>query len=115
MSNDLTWQQLSNKCPANAIVVANGTVKIDVSLLTGDPIESLSDSGVVEAISKLLAFAEKAQSTINTGLVTPNRLNSFSSTFGNIDDSGDATTITITRFCISKAPIDSNSIIGTNN
>ena len=119
MSSDITWQQLANAAPTDAIVVSGGDVIISVSKLTGDTVASLASTGVIEFCNKLMADAEIAQTTINANgnspLVTPNRLRSFST--------GWATSITfingvahnkVTRSLESFVALDENNPRGVN-
>jgi hypothetical protein len=88
--NDLMWSQLSAKLSANTIATSNGSlalpagVYINVSALTGDTIDSVSDMSVVEAMVKLLKAAREAQITANTGQAVGEQLNAFPQpSFGN--------------------------------
>lgn len=62
---DLTWAQVAAKAPTDAIVVSAGKVMIDVSLLTGDTVDALSDEGVTEFMIKLHDACNQAQTTAN--------------------------------------------------
>ena len=76
---DLSWNEVKNACPANAIFddVSNG-VCINVSALTGDAINDLANEGVIEAIYKLIDYCYAAQTVKNNGLPTGSKLTAFS-------------------------------------
>lgn len=113
MPNDLTFQQLANAAPAGAISLSGDDVVISASLLTGDTIDALSASGVVEFCIKLLGAAEAAQTTANTGVATGSRLNSFFSTFSSVSLSNSGPTAQSTRSVTGVVPLNVNEITGT--
>lgn len=65
MANDLTFQQLSDALPVGAITASGGNITISVSAVTGDTYASANNTGVVEAIAKLLRAAQQAQAEAN--------------------------------------------------
>lgn len=83
---DLTWQQLQTEIgTAGAIAISGTTVAIDVSLVTGDATDALTDAGVLKFVDKLLSYCLAAQTTANGGQVAGERLNSFSApTYGSV-------------------------------
>jgi hypothetical protein len=117
MIDDLTWQQLQTAIAVNnAITVSGGKVVIDVSLVTGDTIGSLSDKGVIEFCHKLLNAAYKAQTAANQNIATGQRLNSFSQPiFGSIaiDQDGNSR-LTITRQVTALVELDQDNPVGIN-
>lgn len=115
MPNDLTFQQLANAAPSGAITLSGSDVVISLSTLTGDNIDSLSKTGVVEACIKLLNAAEIAQSQANIGSVSPNRLNSFFSTFSSVTTTGGIATTQNTRSVAGVVTLNQDAITGTNN
>lgn len=120
--SDLTWAQLGEKLPAGAIALAaagdmDGKVVIDVSALTGDVIDSLTDTGVVELITKILSGCELAQVTVNEGVVAGDRLNSFpTSNYGSPTRNPTDGLLYAQRIqqIVSRAPLNVDMAIGTN-
>ena len=116
--NDLTWQQLQAAIGVSgAITLVSGKVVIDPSLITGDTLDSLNDYGVLEFIYKLLGFGQKAQSQLNQGRTSGNRLNSFGSTiFGAVSqaETGEAR-LTASRNITVVVNLDQDNPNGVNN
>lgn len=82
---DLTWQQLQDKLPAGSITVVSGKVTIDVGILCGITADAMTDTGVVKFAASFLNAAQQAQSTVNEGQTTGERLSAFNPvTNGNV-------------------------------
>lgn len=62
---DLKWSEVNAKLPAGSIAVVSGKVMIDVSAVTGDVVDALTDEGVTEFAFKFLEGAGQAQITAN--------------------------------------------------
>lgn len=100
---NLTFQELQTALEADGLpsaIVVDATankVFIDVSVLTGENITSLSQSGVVEALYKLRKGAGAAQETVNEGQIDGERLAAFpASSFGAPVDGFVSTTLVST-------------------
>lgn len=75
---DLTWQQLADQLPANAIVIdPNGKVTIDVGTVISINADALTDVGVVKFFSVLFTAANKAQIAANQNQADGERLTAF--------------------------------------
>lgn len=99
---DLTFQQLLDQLPANSFTVAAGKVTLDLSVLTGNTIDGLTDKGVIKALNLLLDAAQKAQAAVNVGQAVGERLAAFPvPNFGNVAN-GYATT---TRTFVSRSEV----------
>lgn len=109
---DLTWQQLADQLPVNAIIVVGEKVTIDVSIVTALTADALTDVGVVKFFSVLFTAANKAQTTANTNQVQGERLAAFNpATIGNVVDGY----ITLTRPFVCRSELaTATNIIGTN-
>ena len=110
--NDLTWQQLADKLPTGAIVVTNGKVTIDVSLVNASTVDQLSDSGVIKFFSLLFTAANKAQVDANANQADGEKLTTFSpATIGNNANGY----ITLTRPFICRSELATAvNIVGSN-
>ena len=115
MPSDLTFQQLADAAPAGAITVSGGDVKISASTLTGDSITALTATGVIELCLKLLNAAELAQAAANSGVVTPNRLASFFSSYSAVTTVNGVATTQNTRSVTGILTLNQDQITGTNN
>jgi hypothetical protein len=115
MPSDLTFQQLADAAPTGAITVSGSDVIISMSTLTGDTINTLSQTGVIEACIKLLNAAEIAQATVNTGIVSPNRLSSFFSSYSSVTTTNGIATTQNTRSVSGVVTLNQDAITGTNN
>ena len=92
MATDLTFEQIATALPANAVAVENGSVVINISALTGDPVAALTDGGVLEAMYKLIQGCTAAQTTVNETAADGEALAAFSvGAFGGLQqlDNGD--------------------------
>lgn len=109
---DLTWQQLADQLPANAITITNGKVTIDTSLVTDKTLDALGDMGVVKFFSVLFTAANKAQAAANEGQDNGEKLAAFSpATIGTATDGF----MTLTRPFVCRAELATAvNIIGTN-
>ena len=112
---NLTFQELLTALEADglpsAIVVdaAAKKVFIDVSVLTGENITSLSQSGVVEALYKLRKGAGAAQQTVNENQADGEQLAAFPpSSFGPPVDGFVSTTL-VSSFLI---PLNEHTVNG---
>ena len=121
MPNDLTFQQLADNAPADAVQVSDGTtalssgVYINVSNLTGDSIQALSDAGVVETMIKAVRAAQAAQTSVNANVSPGQQLNAFPpSSFGT--PTQDANTgqffAQITAAVTGRAPLSVDDTVG---
>lgn len=121
---DLTWTQLAAETPANAIALSDGTapltagVYINISALTGDTVNSLSSTGVLEAMYKLRLAAGEAQATVNAaansgaGPDDGEALAAFPPfTFSQISVEGTATVTQVSNFVL---PVSFNTVLGQN-
>ena len=123
MATDLTWTQLSAQCPANSILSSNGTTPLAAGLylslsnLTAETIDTLGDSGVIEALSKLLRYSQQAQSAANAGVSSPNRLAAFSTANGiPVQDATSGEWLVTTTYTTSvRYPLNIDSPIGATN
>lgn len=115
MPSDLTFQQLADAAPAGAITLSGSDVIISMSTLTGDTIDALSKPGVIEACIKLLNAAEIAQAAANTGVVSPNRLGSFFSSYSSVTTTNGIATTQNTRSVSGLVTLNQDEITGTNN
>lgn len=121
MPADLSFSQLAAKTPANSILLSDGTtplaagIYINVSNLTGDTIDQLSDSGVIETVAKLLSSCQEAQTAANVGITAPNRLAAFNVTNG-VPALIDGTyQVTSTYTTSVRYPIDTDNPVGSTN
>ena len=117
MANDLTFQQLSNQSPADAIQVSDGStplnagVYINVSNLTGDSIQALADAGVVETALKLIQSCRDAQESVNSGLSPGNAFPAV--TFGAPSNDGSGNYFAnITAAVSARAPLSVDDVVG---
>lgn len=112
--NDLTWQQLAEQLPADAIKVgSNGQVIIDTSLVTSTSNTALTELGVVKFFSVLFSAANKAQIAANESQADGEKLTTFNpATIGNAVDGY----ISLTRSFTCRAELaTANIIIGSSN
>ena len=109
---DLTWQQLAEQLPSNAISVSNGKLTIDVAAIINADSSSLSTAGVIKFFSVMFSAANKAQTTANASQDTGEKLAAFSpATVGNAVDGY----ITLTRPFVCRAELaTATNIIGIN-
>lgn len=85
--SDLTWQQLSDELPPGAIEINSAgspsdeadsaEILINVGQLVGSSVATLTDLGVVKALTLLLDAALSAQTTANIGQMPGERLATF--------------------------------------
>ena len=121
---DLTFTELGAACPANSIVLSNGTtplaagVYINASNLTGDTIDALTDAGVLELMFKLRQFAGTAQTTVNAaanagaGPDPGEALAAFPPyVYSNISADG---TVTVSQISAYTVPVSFNTVLGQN-
>lgn len=111
--NDLTWQQLADKLPTNAIKVdTNGKVVIDVGIVNTATADALTDSGVVKFFSMLFTAANKAQTDANAQQEDGEKLSAFSPATIGANANG---YITLTRPFVCRSELaTATNIIGTN-
>lgn len=81
---DLSFEQLQAEFDSDGDVffvgedtLGNLGVMISLTVLSGGPIEDLTSTGVVKAVSRLLDLCRKAQTTANQSLQSGERLNAF--------------------------------------
>jgi hypothetical protein len=116
MANDLTFQQLQDAIGSAGAISYDATegIRIKIAAITGDTYTGLTSTGVIEALSKLLAAAYKAQVTVNASAPIGARLNAFSQPALGIptgDANGNYYTVA-TYTMQSQSPIDLNSVVG---
>lgn len=110
---DLTWQQLAEQLPPNAISVSsNGKLMIDIAAIISAESSSLSTQGVVKFFSIMFSAANKAQTIANESQDNGEKLVAFNpATIGNAVDGY----ITLTRPFVCRAELaTATNIIGTN-
>lgn len=95
--SDLTFSEISN-AGNNCCIVENGKVLIDVSLLTGQPISTLDDAGVFEAIAKLMQAGYAAQDEKNETLATGLKLNAIAEPSSNVPALDGGTIVATTSY-----------------
>jgi hypothetical protein len=115
---DLTFQQLSDAIGGSspAISVTGGVVSLNLSALT-DGATTLAATGVVEALFKLLKFANAAQTTLNTGnTVVGTRLSAFGlpAYQAPVINSDGSITSTASITLQAKSIVDNAGIVGTS-
>lgn len=78
MPADLTYAQLSAALPTGSVIddPTHGVI-LKCSAITGDNIDELSDTGVVETLFKLVRAAHSAQASVNQNEPAGQRLNAF--------------------------------------
>ena len=110
---DLTWQQLLDQLPANAVKVdAGGKVVIDVSVVTGTTADALTDVAVVKFFNVMFSAANKAQTAANSGQVDGEKLAAFAPATIGANANG---YITLTRqFTCRSELATATNIIGSN-
>lgn len=107
---DLTWAQLETALGSNgAISVVGGTIVIKPSLITGDSLETMAASGVVEFMHKIRSACSSAQTTVNNGQAIGDRLAAFPAQTATTPIDG---YVTITQQIVSRVPLNTNSIVG---
>lgn len=109
---DLTWQQLADKLPANAVKLDTGKVIIDVGVLTGTTVDGLTDTGVVKAIAALMSAGFQAQATVNEPQVAGEKLAAFNTPVNGAIASG---YVPITRAIVTRAELASATNIVAPN
>lgn len=110
---DLTWQQLADQLPVNAIKIdTNGKVVIDVGIITSTSADTLTSVGVIKFFSLLFTAANKAQIAANESQPDGEKLTAFNpATIGTAVDGY----ITLTRPFICRSELaTATNIIGTN-
>ncbi|OLP18083.1 hypothetical protein BST81_13745 [Leptolyngbya sp. 'hensonii'] len=108
---DLTWQELQDELPANSITVSGGKVVIDVGVLTGDTVDALTDTGVLEFLYKIREAAGLAQETVNETQVDGEKLDSFPGfTFSPVIDGY----VEVSQTSSFKLPVNTAVIVGPN-
>lgn len=110
---DLTWQQLAEQLPLNAVSVgSNGKLIIDVATIINTDSSNLSTAGVVKFFSVMFSAANKAQNAANESQDNGEKLTAFSSaTVGSAVDGY----IALTRPFVCRAELaTATNIIGTN-
>lgn len=117
---DLSFLQLSQRLPSNALVLGaagslDGKLCIDIAALTGDAIDELSDTGVVEFVAKLLDAAERAQTAANVNLPVGDRLNAFPTSNFSTPLRAEDGVIYSQRIqqVVSRARIDVDTVVGS--
>ena len=73
--SDISFHELAQQLPSNAIVASGDTVLIDLKRLMGESAVATPDRKVGEALSKLLVAAAKTQDVYNQTAAQP--LNSY--------------------------------------
>lgn len=118
VKSDLTWQELQAELTAlgytNAIAVSGGKVVIDVGVITGETVDGMTDSGVVEFLYKIRQAAGNAQETVNEAITnTAEQLTSFPAfSYGAPTADGFVSVTQVSSFLI---PLNTSSILGTND
>jgi len=121
---DLTFTQLAAASPANSIVLSNGTaplaagVYLNASNITGDTIDALTDTGVLELMFKIRQYAGIAQTTVNAaanggdGPDPGEALAAFPPyAYSNISADGEVTVSQTSAFTL---PVNFNTVLGQN-
>lgn len=115
MANDLTFNQLSNALPAGSIIVdSTHGVMLKASAITGDSIDDLNDTGVVETLFKLVRAANQAQNVVNQNASAGQRLNAFPAPVPSTPTIGANNEIRarMTVSVVAEMPVDPNAAIG---
>lgn len=114
MANDLTFQQLSDALPAGSISAAANTVTVNLGLVTGDSYATITSTGVVEALSKLLRAAQLAQATANETALAGQALAAFGTgSLGALETLADGTIQTQVNYSLSTVlKLDANNAVG---
>ena len=121
---DLTFTQLAAASPANSIVLSDGTtplaagVYLNASNITGDTIDALTDTGVLELMFKIRQYAGTAQTTVNAaanggdGPDPGEALAAFPPyTYSNISADGE---VTVSQTSVFTLPVNFNTVLGQN-
>ena len=121
---DLTFTQLAAASPANSIVLSDGTtplaagVYLNASNITGDTIDALTDTGVLELMFKIRQYAGTAQTTVNAaanggdGPDPGEALAAFPPyIYSNISIDGNVTVSQTSAFTL---PVNFNTVLGQN-
>lgn len=81
---DLTYEQLAAQVESadDAFFVGedtagNITVLISVTALVGQPVENLTDAGIIKLVTRLTNFCRKAQDSANETQIEGEKLNAF--------------------------------------
>ncbi|OLP18081.1 hypothetical protein BST81_13735 [Leptolyngbya sp. 'hensonii'] len=117
MPSDLTFsdaQIASGVSGTFTYDAGNDDVLISVKKITGDSYAALTDTGVIEFVSKLLNLCEKAQTSVNATAVAGSRLNAFQSPVYGVpsqEANGDFYA-SVTYTMIARAPLSLNDPIG---
>lgn len=108
---DLTWQQLESALGSLGVVsISGGTIVIKPAVLTGDTMDSLTSSGVIEFMHKLREACSAAQSTVNNGQAVGERLAAFPASTATSPSNG---YVTVTQQIITRVPLNPNAIVGS--
>lgn len=114
MPNDLTFSELANTLPTGSIIVdSNQGVMLKVSAITGDTIDELSDTGVVETLFKLVRAAHQAQNAVNQNAPAGQRLNAFPAPVPSTPTiSNNEIRARMTVSVVAEMPVNSDAAIG---
>lgn len=110
---DLTWQQIADQLPANAIKLdASGKAVVDISVVTGTTADALTDMAVIKFFNVMFAAANKAQVAANSSQEDGEKLSAFApATIGSSSNGF----ITLTRQFVCRSELaTATNIIGSN-
>lgn len=114
--DDLTWEQLNTALGGSGkISVVSGEVIIKPGIVNADTINALSSTGVVEFCSKLMEAAFRAQTTVNQGQATGERLNAFANPSYAGVSSGYVSVTQAMNVRVSVNPATQSVILGANS
>lgn len=115
MPADLTFSQLASALPSGSVLEdQNYGVVLIPSAISGDTIDELSDSGVVETLFKLIRAAGSAQTAANQNAPAGQRLNAFPPLVPStptIAADGQIRT-RMTASIVAEMPVDPNAAVG---
>lgn len=115
MPNDLTFAQLSAALPAGSVIDdSTHGILLKVSSISGDTIDELSDTGVVETLFKLVRAANAAQASINANEAPGSRLNAFPALVPSTPTIANDGTVKarITASVVAEMPVSINDAVG---
>lgn len=115
MPADLTFAQLSAALPDGSVIndTTHGVV-LKCSAISGDTINDLSNTGVVETLFKLIRAAGSAQTAANQNAPAGQRLNAFPAPVPStptIASNGEIRA-RMTVSVVAEMPVDPNAAIG---
>ena len=102
---DLTLAQVEAQLPAGSITIAAGKATLDLSLASGQPLDAMTDVGVVKLLARLHQACYDAQQEANTNQIAGERLAAFGAPVngGTINGYVPTTRALITRSELSSA------------